>query len=110
MEPSNSGKEILRKKRIFLLKNANFSNTCIILWLTFSATLHLGGGWGGGGAECILSGIAGMRGGREERPCPFFWHLFKKWNFWSIIYSIYGILSPKLSFKSGLRTIKCKFK
>ena len=47
MEPSNYGKEILRKNRIFKFKNANFSNTCIILWLKFSATLHLGEGWGG---------------------------------------------------------------
>ena len=44
MEPSNYGKEILRKNRIFKFKNANFSNTCIILWLKFSATLHLVGG------------------------------------------------------------------
>ena len=49
MEPSNYGKEILRKNRIFKFKNANFSNTCIILWLKFSATLPLGGGWGGEG-------------------------------------------------------------
>ena len=55
MEPSNYGKEILRKNRIFKFKNANFSNTCIILWLKFSATLPLGGG--GGGVTSIYGNI-----------------------------------------------------
>ena len=47
MEPSNYGKEILRKNRMFKFKNDNSNNTCIIFWLKFSATLPLGGGWGG---------------------------------------------------------------
>ena len=67
------------KRGFFSSKNANFSNTYIILWLTFSATLHLGGG--GGGGKCILSGIARMRGGREEGPCPLFLASFQKMEF-----------------------------
>ena len=71
MEPSNYGKEILRKNRIFKFKNANFSNTCIILWLKFSATLHLGGGWGGRCYPHLSSPRAGPKGLRAESVRAF---------------------------------------
>ena len=45
MEPSNSGKEILRKKRIF--KNANFSNTFMVdIFGDFTFRWGVGGGGG----------------------------------------------------------------